>query len=368
MFSWSASHAHERGERTMNVGRLSSFTSVLIALTVSCSDSRAESGDDRPQRKEQEVRRRIDEAAADGFSGAVLVVDRGTPLASKGYGLADRADGVANTVDTAFDVGSIMKVMTAAAIYALDEAGTLSVSDSLADVLPDVPPDKATITLRQVVQHRAGLAEYHDTTGDFERLTRAEARARILGQELLFEPGSDEAYSNSGYTLLADVVEAVSGERFTDYVRHALFVPAGMSRSGFYSDDLWKTVDTAVGYDASTFGANDPATWPLTWALIGNGGLVSTVVDLDRWSTALWDGRVLGPDALEALRTDCLASEAVTLEGETVYSAAGAGDYGLAGAMIEVPSVQTRIVIATNSAEVFAIEELAVDLVTLLLE
>jgi len=352
----------------MNVGRLSSLLSVLMVLTVSCSDSRAEPSDQSPQRKKQEVNRLIDDAAADGFSGAVLVVDRGTRLASKGYGLANRADGLANTVSTAFDVGSIMKVMTATAIYALEEAGALRVSDSLADLLPDVPPDKAATTLRQVVQHRAGFAEYHDTTGDFESLTRAEARARILGQELLFEPGSDEAYSNSGYTLLADVVEAASGESFTDYVRHALFLPAGMNQSGFYSDELWKTVDTAVGYDASTFGANDPAAWPLTWALIGNGGLVSTVVDLERWSTALWDGRVLGPDALEALRSDCFASEAATLGGETVYSAAGAGDYGLAGVMIEVPSVQTRILITTNSAEVFAIEELAVDLATLLLE
>ena len=178
----------------------------------------------------------------------------------------------------------------------------------------------------------------------------------------MFAPGSDEAYSNSGYTLLADVIETVSGEPFTDFLRNALFKPAGMDQSGFYSEPVWQTVDTAIGYDASTFGENDPASWPYTWALVGNGGLVSTVGDLDRWVSALWEGRIVSEETLALMQTEYLSAGAVMVGGETVYGEAGAGDYGLGGTLVFVPGPDTRIVIATNTFEVFDIEELAVEL------
>jgi CubicO group peptidase (beta-lactamase class C family) len=340
------------------------FLGCWIGLGLGCSEDGPEPQDDL----EAEVRRLIDDAVASGFSGAVLVASEGRHLVAEGHGLANRETDAANTVDTAFDVGSIMKDLTAVAIYKLDETGLLSVSDTLGSLLPEVPNDKADITLRQIVQHRAGFDEYHDTEGDFEALTRQEARERILSQELLFEPGSEEAYSNSGYTLLADVVQEVSGESFTDYIQHALLEPAGMEQTGFYSDDaLWQRVETAVGYEAATFGDNDPATWPYTWALIGNGGLVSTVVDLERWSTALWEGQILRPDTLEALRSDHLSVGAVSLAGETVYAGAGAGDFGLGGVSIVAPGKDLQVILTTNTFDTFDIESLAVDLVTLLL-
>jgi CubicO group peptidase (beta-lactamase class C family) len=335
-----------------------------LGLGSACSESSS-----KPEAGlEGEVRQRIDDAAASGFAGAVLVALDGQRLVAEGYGLANRETEARNRVDTAFDVGSIMKDLTAVAIYKLDEAGVLSVSDTLGSLLPDVPTDKVDITLRQIVQHRAGFDEYHDTEGDFEALTRQDARQRILSQELLFAPGSDEAYSNSGYTLLADVVQEVSGESFTDYVHHALLEPAGMEQSGFYSDDaLWQRVDTAVGYEASTFGDNDPATWPYTWSLVGNGGFVSTVLDLERWSSALWEGRILSTSTLEALRSDHLSSGSVAVSGETVYAAAGAGDFGLGGVVIVAPSRGMRVIIVTNTFDAFDVESLAVELTTVLL-
>ena len=100
----------------------------------------------------------------------------------------------------------------------------------------------------------AGLAAASELAAKGQHVLILEARERIFAQELLFEPGTDEAYSNSGYTLLADVIETVSGVAFTDYVRSALFEPAAMNASGFYSEPVWQTVDTAIGYDASAFG------------------------------------------------------------------------------------------------------------------
>jgi CubicO group peptidase (beta-lactamase class C family) len=341
---------------------------LSFALMAGCSDASSEPpAPESPSALRTEVERRVEGAVAAGFSGAILVTHGGERVLVGGYGLANRDRELPNREDTAFDVGSIMKALTAIAIFRLEEDGALTLGDTLATLLPDVPADKAEITLLQIVQHRAGFDEYHDTLGDFEPMTQLEARARILEQELLFEPGSDEAYSNSGYTLLADVIETVSGTAFTDFVRQNVFVPAGMDRSGFYAEALWQDVDTAIGYDASSFGDNDPAKWPYTWALMGNGGLVTTVIDLERLTVALWDG-LLGPAALAALERDHLSSGAAMLGGQTVYSQAGAGDYGLGGVLIDAPETSTRIIAATNTYDELDVENFVVELATFILE
>jgi CubicO group peptidase (beta-lactamase class C family) len=315
----------------------------------------------------EELERRLTDAAAAGFSGSVLVTVDGARVIASGYGLADRDNDIPNVADTAYDFGSVMKDLTATAVFKLEGEGELAVTDSLATIFDDVPADKAEITLLQILQHRAGFDVYHDTEGDFEPMTRLEARQRIFAQELLFEPGSKEEYSNSGYTLLADVVQTVSGREFTDYVRDELFAPAHMQQSGFFGDPIWEQVDTAIGYDASTFGENDPAGWPYTWALVGNGGLVTTVSDLERWLVAVWKGEVLGPAAFESYETHYLSGGAYDFEGKTVYIAAGAGDYGLGGFAVDCPEANTRVILGTNTYEVFDIEGFGVELAQLVL-
>jgi len=341
-------------------------SSPCIFAVSACSDPDDAPGDE-PADVASEIRSRIDEAVADGFSGSLLVTVNGERLVTEAHGFADRENDVSNTVETAFDVGSILKTFTVTVVFRLAEDGMLTLSDPLSAIFPDVPPDKADITLLELVQHRAGFDEYHDTDGDFEAMTRLEAREHIFAQELLFPPGTDEAYSNSGYTLLADVIETTSGETFTDYVHHALFEPAGMVASGFYSEPLWESVDTAIGYDASTFEDNDPATWPYTWALVGNGGLVTTVEDLERWVDALFGGRIVEAETLDIMRSEYFSAGEATIGGETVYGEAGAGDFGLGGAAVYAPEPNTKVIIATNTFEVVDIEELAVDLALLAL-
>ncbi len=310
---------------------------------------------------------RFAEAADEGFDGVALVIVDGEPIFERAYGLADRERELPNTIQTAFDFGSVMKDLTAAAIFKLEDEGALSVDDTLLDHFAGVPEDKAEITLLDLLQHTAGLDDYHDTEGDFEAFTREEARAAIFAQELLFEPGEDEAYSNSGYTLLADVIEEVTGAAFTTYVREQLLEPAGMRASGFYGDEVWDRVDTAIGYDADTFQDNDPATWPLTWALMGNGGLVATAPDIARWLSAVRDGRVLSDAAFERYESEYLSLGAVELDGRAIYAFGGAGDFGLGGLAIECPELDSRFVIATNTYTEFDIEEeLAPDLAMLL--
>ena len=341
---------------------------LLIGVVLASGCVRERTMVSEPETLRMELEGSLDDAARDGFSGAVLIEVEGETVIARGYGMADRDAETPNDVSTAFDFGSVMKDVTAAAIYALQDRGELSVEDTLADLLPDVPEDKAGITVLQLLQHSAGLGEYHDTEGDFEAMTRLEARARIFDQELLFAPGDDEAYSNSGFTLLADIVEERSGQPFTAYVRQELLEPAGMSSTGFFGEPLWDEVETAIGYDAETFQDNDPASWPYTWALVGNGGLVSTVEDVQRWLVATREGQVLSADAFAAYDEEYLSLGSGELEGFVVYSYAGAGDFGLGGGALDCPEASTRIIFATNAYDTFDSEALAVELFTRVLE
>jgi CubicO group peptidase (beta-lactamase class C family) len=338
------------------------FVAFLLLGVSGCSDPEQPPPSEPTSEKEREIRSRIEDAVASGFSGSILVTLGGKRVITEAHGFANREEELENTPHTAFDVGSILKSFTATALFRLEQDGALELSDSIGDIFPEAPPDKAAITLLEVIQHRAGFDEYHDTTGDFEPMTRLEARARILAQELLFEPGTDSAYSNSGYTLLADVIETISGQTYTDHVRQALFEPAGLVQSGFYSEPIWETVETAVGYDASSFGDNDPAGWPYTWALVGNGGLVTTVLDLDRWLTALFGGRIVSDVTFDRLLSEYLEDGAADFGGQTVYAEAGAGDFGFGGVVMFAPASDTRVLIATNTYETFDIEALALEL------
>ncbi|WP_394828106.1 serine hydrolase domain-containing protein [Pendulispora albinea] len=350
---------------------------IGICLALGCSSSSsnplpppdAGARDGSADALREELDGRMNAAVAKGFSGTVLVTASGNRLLAKGYGLADRAKNVPNTIDTAFDFGSVLKELTAAAIFKLAGEGKLALDDALGTFFKAVPADKAKITVLQLVLHRAGLEAYHDTEGDFEPMTRLEARRRILAQPLKFEPGTQESYSNSGYTLLADIVEIVSTRAYTDYLREQLFVPAKMQQSGFYGDPIWQSVDTAIGYGADTFGRNDPAEWPYSWALVGNGGLVTTVTDLERWLTAVWAGSVLPPPARDAYRTQFLATTAYDFNGKKVYGAAGGGDFGLGGIALDCPEANTRVILATNTLdpERFHVERFARELTDLVL-
>ena len=298
-----------------------------------------------------ELQEQVDRAGAHGFSGSVVIVRDGMLVWKGGTGLANRERGIENTTETAFDCGSIMKVMTAAAIFQLEEDGVLARDMQLGELFADVPADKAAITLDQVLAHAAGFAEVHDTEGDFEEMDRATALARIFAQELLFAPGTAESYSSSGYTLLAAVVEDASGLAFPAYLRARIFDAAGMHRSGVYGDGLWPAGDAAIGYDDGTFGCNSPGCWPApTWALMGNGGLVSTVDDLVRWTVAVEDAVLFDATTRDAFRRDVLGSRGVRIDGERAYAYSGRNDFGFGAAVGEVPTRGTYVVVAANAA------------------
>jgi CubicO group peptidase (beta-lactamase class C family) len=245
---------------------------------------------------------------AAGFSGAVLVVKDGEVILREGYGLANDADGTAVSPDTVFDAGSIAKQFTATAVLHLEEQGLLSVSDSIAEHLDNVPADKAGITIHQLLTHSAGLAADH-SEGDLVPMTRDEALQVIFAQSLTSEPGAVYSYSNSGYTLLAAIVESVSGEPFPDFLRQTLWEPVALNRTGFYQDARWSSLNVATAYpNGEDYGS--PAEWPGPyWGVLGNGGVLTTVDDLYSWWDSLQRGTVLSQTALDKLFTPHILEE-----------------------------------------------------------
>lgn len=229
-----------------------------------------------------------------GFSGIVLVARNGQPVLEKGYGLADREHGRPFTPDTVVDLGSITKQFTAAAILKLEVEGKLTVQDPITRFFKSVPPDKAGIRLHHLLTHSAGLES--DFGDDFDPISREEIIRRALGSKLRSSPGQLYHYSNTGYSLLAAVVELVSGQGYEAYLQEHLFRPAGMSRTG-YRLPGWRPEELAQGYQRGRrWGTLMEHPWAPDgpyWMLRGNGGIHSTAGDMLRWHLALEGDAVL---------------------------------------------------------------------------
>jgi CubicO group peptidase (beta-lactamase class C family) len=241
-----------------------------------------------------ELDRYMARLAAYGYSGSVLVARGGRVLLHQGYGLADRARRRPYTAETLFDVASISKQFTAAAILALEMAGKLVVEDPLGKFFPAAPADKAAITLHQLLTHTSGL---RDTFGEeYEAVTREELLRRVFASRLLGPPGRRYRYSNGGYSVLAAVVEVASGRAYDDYLRGRLFGPAGMRHTGFRLPAPALAL-LAHGYTADgDWGTPLDHPWAPDgpyWDLRGNGGILTSTGDLYRWHLALAGDAVL---------------------------------------------------------------------------
>jgi|GEM_PF-3436595 len=210
-----------------------------------------------------------------GFSGSVMIVQNGEIILNEGYGLANATVNEPNTPDTIYPNGSITKLFTATAILQLHEAGRLDAEAPISDYLDNVPADKASITITQLLSHTGGLETYHDTEGDFQQMSRQEAYDTIMNTPLFAETGTEYNYSNSGYTLLAILIEEISGQSYQDYLRDHIFTPLNMNRSGFRGESF-----DNMAYSINTFdGYGTLADWDYSWVIIGNGGIVTTNAD-----------------------------------------------------------------------------------------
>ncbi len=252
------------------------------------------------------------QTAAGAFSGAVLVANAGQPLLERGYGLANQQTGVANTTQTKFCIASLGKMFTAVAITQLVEQHKLSFDDTIGKYVAGFPAEIADkVTIHQLLTHTAGLGDAlrrRDATTE-PPSTIAGLLAQIVKEPLQFAPGSQFAYSNSGYIVLGAILEQVSGQSYNDYIHEHVFTPAGMTDTDIRAYTPREIAGMAYGYfrvgqdgqpplRAPGAGADVPSgTWHDngTMLQIGNpsGGAYSTVGDLLKFAQALTSHRLL---------------------------------------------------------------------------
>lgn len=273
---------------------------VIVALVFMAGSLAAQS---ISKSQAADVRTYLSRLAGFGYSGVVLVARDGEVVVEDGQGFADRKNKVPFRADTIYDIGSVTKQFTAAAIVALEADGKLNVGDPISKYFPDIPEDKRAITIHHLLTHSAGLeSDFGD--GDYEKVTRAEAVRRATQSKLRFTPGERYAYSNAGYSLLAAIVEIVSGKTYDAFLRERFFVRAGMSSTGYFPTGE-QTRRVARGYrDGEEWGVGADraaATGGDFWNLIGNGGVHSTAADMQRWMAALEAGKLLPRDSVEKL-------------------------------------------------------------------
>ncbi|MEM9164747.1 MAG: serine hydrolase domain-containing protein, partial [Cyanobacteria bacterium P01_F01_bin.4] len=222
-----------------------------------------------------------------------------TVLMHEAYGWQDREAERPMTLGVGFDIGSIVKAMTAATVFKLEESEQLRTTDTVGQFFPEAPPPIRAITVDQLLTHTSGLSEY--LGDDYELVDRTAALDRIFNSPLRFLPGTREAYSNTGYTLLALIIEAAAGLPYEQAVREAVFIPAGTPEIG-YRLAGWAEDSLAVGYQRrKRWGTPLDHAWledGPSWTLRGNGGMLATADELAQWFEAVFAGRVLGPEAL----------------------------------------------------------------------
>jgi CubicO group peptidase (beta-lactamase class C family) len=225
-----------------------------------------------------------------GFSGALFVAKNGKIILNKGYGMAIRSENVPNTSETVFSTGSITKQFTAAGIMKLEMMGKLKTEDPITKYFDAVPEDKKGITLHNLLTHTSGVIDF--TGPDFEVAPRDETMRKILDAPLRHKPGEQFAYSNAGYSMLAAVIEKVSGQRYEEFMNKNIFNPAGMNFTGYRMPEWDKKVVAHWYRGEKDNGTPLEKDYPY-WHYLGNGGILSTTEDMYRWHLALLEDKVL---------------------------------------------------------------------------
>jgi len=245
-------------------------------------------------------------AAADQFSGLVMLVHRGRPVLTRCHGLANKERNVPNTPDIRFDLASITKGLTAVALTQLAQQGAVAFHQPLGAYLDGFPADVSRATVHQLLTHTAGVGRPgltnqrpadEDSWDSVDEVWQGmSAYLRTLPSR--FTPGSQFSYSNDGYFVLGEIVATVSGLSFYEYVRQHVFTPAGMTRSDFFAKPQVKADDSiALGYATQPGGVRVDATTLPGFPYVGGPftGAYCTARDLLRFATALHGGKLLNP-------------------------------------------------------------------------
>lgn len=315
---------------------------------------------------------------------AAMLVRNGRVEYRRVFGFAGLEAHTPITPDTQFLLASITKQFTAMAIMILAERHQLQFDDSLAKFFPDFPAYARTITIRNLLNHTAGLTQYDDILAikldetyfrssksppAAHELTSAEVLQLLSRQEKpRFPPGEKFEYSDSAYVVLGQIVERLSGERYAEFLKETIFDPLGMRDTLVVDERKQKVPRLALGY-AKRDGKWQDITYSPENAVYGEDGIYSTINDLYKWDQALYTERLVTRSMLEMaftpghtndgkeISTDLLTRPSSYgfgwlvsgLQGEKVVEHSG-GWSGYATHILRVPGRQVTAIVLTNSS------------------
>jgi D-alanyl-D-alanine carboxypeptidase len=239
------------------------------------------------------------------FRGSVLVQKDGEVLFEKGFGLAVEGWGIPNSPDTIFEIASLTKQFTAAAILQLVESGKVELDDPVTKYYKDAPDSWARITIHQLLTHTSGIP--NNDLKDFTKgicvpYSPEELIQTFRTRPLTFPPGTKWAYTDTEYYLLAYIIEKVSGEPFGIYLARHIFSPLEMKHSGFAAT-LAIVPGMAEGYSRNENGTLSHRDYFDRSLELGAGGIYTNIQDLQRWNRALDKPGILSSNSLKLMFT-----------------------------------------------------------------
>jgi len=255
-----------------------------------------------------------DIAATKNFSGGLLIVKDGKKVFCKGYGWADKGKKIAFTPTTLASIGSITKAFTATAIMKLAEQNKLSINDPIKKYFPGIPPDKANITIHQLLTHSSGFHEFlKEDGGDYEKIGTAEFLKRAFAEPLAFKPGEKAVYTNVGMSILGIIIEQVSGLNYEQYLKINLFQPLGIKGIGYHYP-VSPNDTIAIGYqNGKAWGTHqqhfEQAGGGPFWNLKANGGLEASLNEMYLWINSFTNHTILGEQDIHKMFTAHISEE-----------------------------------------------------------
>jgi len=297
--------------------------------------------------------------AGDVPGASVLVLRDGQPVLRASYGLADLEMGTPTTPLTNYRLASMTKQFTAASILLLAEDDRLTLDDRAHAWLPSLPKAAETVTIRHLLTHTSGLIDYEEVIPEnvAAQLHDADVLRLLETQDrTYFRPGTGYRYSNSGYALLALIVQRASGQAFAKFLRDRIFQQLGMNNTVAYEEGISTVNNRAFGYteEAGRWTRTDQ---DQTSAVLGDGGIYSSIDDLAKWDAALYDSRLLQPTSLQAAFTPATHTDDPDVQygygwritGETLWHSGES--VGFRNVIVRYPKRHLTVVMLTNRNE-----------------
>jgi CubicO group peptidase (beta-lactamase class C family) len=294
---------------------------------------------------------------------SVLVCRDGKIIFNSSFGFANLEDKTKTDSKTNFRLASVTKQFTAAAVLILVQKGLVKLDAKLTDIFEDFPDYGRKITIKNLLSHTSGLIDYEDLIPDTATIQVKDADVlKIIYEQksTYFEPGTQFKYSNTGYAMLAKLVERLSGKSFAQFLKENIFAPLEMTSTVAREEGISEVENRAFGYSRTDSGwvRKDQS---ITSAVLGDGGIYSNVEDLYKWEQSLYEHIILNEESLNNSSTRFLLNNGEKIDygygwhlktyngNEIVYH--GGSTQGFRNVIYRVLAQKFAVIILTNRNE-----------------